>query len=124
MQSIGELWDAIAVAVGDNFVSKDWLQQWKAIGDDTTFQEWRGFEPTELQVCYLLEDLMAFFCERMQSISGEELYLMTLREGREAMNKIAEIADRIGSGFGNAARAPATPTEALTRSDVARVVPG
>ena len=124
MKTMGDLWDAIVESVAGNFDAEDWLRQWKAIGDDTTFSEWRAFEPSELQVRYLLEDLMEFFRERMAMISGEELYSMTLSDGREAMNKIAELADRIGPRFGDAARAPATPTEALVASGAARYVRG
>jgi hypothetical protein len=123
MKTMTDLWDAIVESVDGHFVAEDWLREWKTLGDEVTFAEWCAFEATELQVRNLLEDLIAFFRERIQGISGEELYSMTLREGREAMNRIADIADRFGDGFGNAARAPATLPEALVMSSAARVAP-
>ena len=120
MRTMGELWDAISEAVAGNFDAEIWLEQWLTLGDDTTFAQWRDFEATELQVRYLLEDLHGYFVERMESICTEAVYSSTLERGRDAMNKIADIADRFGKGFGDAARRPATPTEALIASGCVR----
>lgn len=113
LRAMGELWDEIE-PMTKGTPADFWLQEWRAIGDEKTFAEWRGFEATELQVRYFLEDLTHYFAEEMQMIGGEELYMMTLRDGRAVMTKIAETADKFGARFGDAARMPVTPTEMVT----------
>ena len=120
MKTMGELWDIIE-PLAESTPAEFWLKQWKMLGDDTTFDRWRAFEASELQVRYLLEDLTAYFQEEMSHISTDEFYAVTLRNGRAVMTMIAEAADRFGSHFGDAARIPATPSEALMMAGLVKV---